>query len=292
MTHPTEAAGADAGCAESTFADDVVVRRLSSHAEYEQALALQDETWGPDFAERVPTAILMIAQKIGGVCAGAFDGDGRLLGFVFGLSGFRDGRAVHWSDMLAVRADVRGRHIGERLKQFQRECVRAVGCRAMLWTYDPLMARNAHFNLQRLGGSAVEYIENLYGVTTSVLHGGIPTDRFVVQWEIDGPVAPALDAAAVAEWREAPFVVAVGAGEVPIATPNVEAPRVRVAIPEDMERLQAADQALALRWRLATREAFTAALALGYVVRGFQRATAASPGAYLLDRPDTPRTQS
>ena len=107
--------------------DGIVLRPLASHADYDEAVTLQDEIWGAGFSDRVPASILRVGQKVGGVSAAAFDPNGRMLGFVFGLTGVRGGRLVHWSDMLAVREDARGKQLGERLKQYQREVVRDLG---------------------------------------------------------------------------------------------------------------------------------------------------------------------
>ena len=84
--------------------------------------------------------------------------------------------------MLAVRPDARNLGLGRRLKEHQRAMVRELGASVIYWTYDPLVARNAHLNFNRLGVRLAEYVENMYGVTDSVLHGGIPTDRMVVAW--------------------------------------------------------------------------------------------------------------
>ena len=124
-----------------TDADGITLRRVATLDEYQTCVAIQEATWGVGFRELVPTAILMVAQKLGGVCAAAFDADGHMLGFVFGLTGIRDGVLVHWSDLLAVRPAARGAHLGERLKRYQRELVLAVGVRTMYWTFDPLVAR-------------------------------------------------------------------------------------------------------------------------------------------------------
>src|SRR5690349_5420108 len=103
--------------------DGITIRRVATLAEYQTRVAIQEETWGQGFRERVPTAIRMVAQKLGGVCAAAFDtrgsADGRMLGFVFGITGLKDGALVHWSDLLAVRPEARGAHLGERLKRYQ-----------------------------------------------------------------------------------------------------------------------------------------------------------------------------
>ncbi|MBL8982808.1 MAG: hypothetical protein JNL26_11530, partial [Gemmatimonadetes bacterium] len=170
----------------------ITIRELAVLEEYQECVALQEATWGDGFSERVPSAILRVSQKIGGVTAGAFDASGRMLGFVFGMTGIRGGRLAHWSDMLAVREDARGHHIGEQLKQYQRDRCVALGVEVMYWTFDPLVARNAHLNLNKLGARASEYAEDMYGSNTgSTLHGAVPTDRFVAEWDLTRPFVPA-----------------------------------------------------------------------------------------------------
>src|ERR1019366_2166132 len=126
-----------------TLADGIVIRELATHDERVLAVRLQEATWGAAFTERVPAAILLVGQKLAGVSAGAFARDGTLLGFVFGLTGVKGGRLVHWSDMLAVRADAQDRHIGTALKHYQRQRCLTLGVETMYWTFDPFVARNA-----------------------------------------------------------------------------------------------------------------------------------------------------
>jgi len=170
--------------------DGIVIRRVETQAEYEECVRIQDETWGAGFSERVPSAILKVAQYLGGVTAAAFDGeeaDARILGFVFGMTGVRDGQLVHWSDMLAVRPEARDHGIGRRLKLYQRSLVAQLGVTQILWTFDPLVSRNAHLNLNALGARVTDYVPDMYGADTgSTLHQGIGTDRFVVAWDVSG----------------------------------------------------------------------------------------------------------
>ena len=168
----------------------ITIRDLSSLRDYAACVELQDSTWGAGFSERVPTAILRVSQLIGGVAAGAFDDTRRMVGFVFGMTGLRNGELVHWSDMLAVREELRGQGIGEQLKQYQRDKVLALGVKSMLWTFDPLQAGNAHFNINHLGALPIEYVKDMYGNTGSALHGTMPTDRFIVRWPLDPPSVP------------------------------------------------------------------------------------------------------
>ena len=167
--------------------DQVTIRPLETRVEYEACVALQRDIWGRDFVDVVPATILMVSQQVGGVASGAFDAEGRLVGFVFGISGVRDRVTAHWSDMLAVRPEARGRGLGRRLKLHQRELLLAVGIERVYWTFDPLVARNARLNLMTLGASPVEYVSNMYGDTGSRLHRWLDTDRFIVEWRLAGP---------------------------------------------------------------------------------------------------------
>lgn len=266
-------------------ADGIVLRTLTTNDEYDEAVVLQDEIWGAGFTDRVPASILRVAQKVGGVTAAAFDAQGRMLGFVFGLTGLRDGRPVHWSDMLAVREDARGKQLGEKLKNYQRDLVRAVGVETMFWTFDPLVARNAHFNLNRLGARIAEYIPNFYGSNTgSILHGALPTDRFVAEWHFAAANRQARDAAPPREQSAADVArtAVVENGRVRVVEPLPKATRVLVPVPRDIEALLGANQDAALAWRLATREAIMHYLALGYQVTAFDRGSETELPAYEL----------
>ena len=255
----------------------VELRRLASQEDYAAAVALQRETWGDQFAELVPATMMQVVQKIGGVAAGAFAGR-RLLGFVFGITGVRDGRLVHWSDMLAVRPEARDAGLGRRLKHFQRELLRPLGVETIYWTYDPLVARNAFLNLERLGARIDEYVVDMYGTETgSPVHEAIGTDRFVVAWDLRERGAPAPAATRDERaWRETPIV------GVPRA-PLPDAPALRVAIPADIHAVIAADPSAAAAWRDATREAFTRYLPRGWRVVGVERDEAGT--RYRLARP-------
>ena len=252
------------------------LRDFASHEDRAKCVELQELTWGAGFTEKVPAAMLLVAQKLGGVTAGAFANDGTMLGFVFGVTGIKDGKVVHWSDMLAVRPEAQGTHLGERLKEYQRDQCRALAIDTIYWTYDPLVARNAHINLNRMGARAVEFVEAMYGEgTNSPLQGDMPTDRFVIDW----PVDPAREAPALGTL---PAALPLAVGEDAREGELVDVPQVGVRIPHDITALAATDIATARRWRFATRRAFTHYQSRGYAVRGF----VADPcgGTYLLSR--------
>lgn len=251
----------------------IEIRELETLADYDACVQLQDDTWGHGFSERVPGAILRVAQKIGGVSAGAFDASGEMCGFVFGMTGVRDGILVHWSDMLAVRPDSRGTGLAEKLKRYQRDRVRTLGVKVMYWTADPLVARNAHFNINHLGALPSEYIENMYGENTgSVLHGAMPTDRFVYCWRLDGPASAESRGDEVPQPTVAAAVaVAVAADGTPRAVDTLGAAEVRVHLPHDLAAIQRSSMTLALAWRIAVRNALTSRLDNGFEITRFVR---------------------
>ncbi len=287
MPQSDATAYASAAPRDNAAEDGITLRCLATHAEYDACVALQLETWGAGFTELVPPTMLRIAQKLGGVAAGAFAPDGTVLGFVFGLTGVMKGKLVHWSDMLAVRPEARDRGLGQRLKHFQRELVRPLGVETILWTFDPLVARNAHLNLNRLGARVCEYVPDMYGThTNSALHSELGTDRFIVAWDIAGggmAEEPARASTLPADIEAAPIVNApLEPGGFPSAGALPDAVVVRVEIPGDLQDVLARSRDLALRWRETTRRAFLWYLARGYAVSAFGRDTASDRRFYVL----------
>lgn len=233
------------------------IRPLAGLAERAACVALQERVWGKAFADRVAASVLMIAQETGGVASGAFIG-GELVGFVFGITGMRDGRPFHWSDMLAVAPEHRGAGIGYRLKLHQRERLLAQGVQTVCWTFDPLEAGNAHLNLRRLGALAREYRRDVYGESDSPLHAGIGTDRLVAEWLIASDrVASRIE----------------GGSRVRAADPGegIDGPVLRVDIPANLQAVKAADMEAARAWRREVRGALESAFADGYVAVDLER---------------------
>ncbi len=265
------------------------LRQLQTHQDFEACVQLQNATWGENFAECVPPAILMIGQKIGGVSAGAFNEQGKMLGFVFGLTGIKDDRLVNWSHMLAVRNDVRGQGIGRKLKLYQRELLLERGIEIVYWTYDPLVAKNAHINLNKLGARIQEYIEDMYGEDTgSDLHRGLGMDRFIVNWAIgDKRVEQTISGklVTVADRFMETLVVNTESGDNnprPVEKELPEIETVRIEIPLDIEIIQETDIELAGEWRENTRRAFVRYLDKGYRIEGFYREKKTNRCYYVL----------
>jgi chorismate synthase len=260
------------------------VRSLDTHEELQACVDLQSETWGEGFSDVVPASILKVAQRVGGVAIGAFEGT-RLVGFVFGLTGVERGRIVHWSDMLAVRPEARNRGVGRRLKEAQRHLVRDLGASVIYWTYDPLVARNAHLNFNKLGVRLAEYVENMYGITDSVLHGGMPTDRLIVAWpthddEIEQRLAEAERILGSTDCQVAPIA---SADWIAGATGAAILPHcVRVAIPANAEQMLMDASMDAGVWRQNVRCGIQWGLSSGYTITAFAIDEIGGGGGYYL----------
>ena len=266
-------------------------RALASREDAEACVALQAEVWGTAF-DHVPASLMRVATKIGGLAIGAFDASGVLVGFVFSLAGTYDGEPIQWSHMLGVRENVRGLGVGRHLKELQQAEAARVGVRRVLWTFDPLQARNAHLNFNRLGVRLIDYVENMYGITASPLHLGLATDRLIVMLPTVPEPAP----------RPAPNGTngTNGTnGALPVLTPfprdgdvvidleRTAAPAALIEIPSDLQQVMTTTPDVAGTWRLATRASFLEALRRGYAVTGLRRDVATNRAFYTLVGPPT-----
>lgn len=259
---------------------DYEIRPFETVEDYRECVQLQQDTWGPGFSECVPVAILKVSQILGGVAAGAYDESGALLGFIYGLTGPRDGEIVHWSDMLAVRPDLQGSGLGWALKAYQREVLLERGITTMFWTFDPLESKNGYLNLNKLGAVADEYVLDMYGQTDSPLHRGIGTDRFIPRWDL---ASEAVVRRMTSEDDPPPIsddgaVRALGPrqGDDGHLLPDepvigLSASHVLVAVPESIQDIKEASLESAMAWRHATRAAFADYLSRGFVARGLIR---------------------
>jgi predicted GNAT superfamily acetyltransferase len=161
--------------------DSIALRRCHSIEEFRACVALQKEVWNFSDAELVPLRMFVVADKVGGQVMGAFDGN-EMVGFALSVPGTRTGHVYLHSHMLAVRKDYRNGGLGRRLKLMQREDALSRGIELIEWTFDPLEIKNAYLNIERLGAIARRYNINQYGITSSPLQGGLPSDRLIAEW--------------------------------------------------------------------------------------------------------------
>jgi predicted GNAT superfamily acetyltransferase len=268
-------------------------RDLRTLDDYAQVVELEREIWGVDYRDVVPTPIFTITVMRGGILIGGFDG-GRIVAFVYSLPAIVDGKPAQWSHMLGVLPAYRDRGVGRELKLLQRERALAMGLDLVEWTYDPLQALNAHLNFAKLGVVVHEYEENIYGASTSVLHRGNPTDRFVAQWWIRRPhverrIAPAPVASAVRKTVRAHEATVFGRanrvddeGGCADVDVTLTEQRIAVEIPTGFTEMLSQQPELAMKWRLATREIFTTYFGRGYEAVDFRLNREQRRGAYVL----------
>ena len=163
------------------IASSIAIRKCQGLEEMRACVALQKEVWNFSDAELVPLRLFVVAEKIGGQVIGAFEGK-ELVGFALAVPGARGGHAYLHSHMLAVRKEYRNAGLGRRIKLFQRDDALARQFELIEWTFDPLEIKNAYLNIEKLGAISRRYNINQYGITSSPLQGGLPTDRLVAEW--------------------------------------------------------------------------------------------------------------
>ncbi len=259
----------------SSEAPAITIRSVETRAEYAACVELQRETWGRSFSDIVPVSMMGIAVKMGGICLGAFDAGGEMLGFVFGVTGPRDGEIAHWSHMLAVRGEARNAGIGRHLKLAQREALAERGVDTLYWTFDPLVARNAHFNLNRVGATIAEFVPDMYGASDSDLHR-LGTDRFIARWSLKAGAGPSPSSAYAASGY--PCMGRPGCnGRLPSGAAMIEVP-----VPRDIDKVVADAFHEALAWRRANGTALSRLFSEGYGIVGFR--VGEEYGWYLLAR--------
>lgn len=228
-------------------------------------VALQKEVWNFTDIELVPLRMFVVAQKIGGQVIGAFHGKA-MVSFALAIPGARNRRAYLHSHMLAVRSQYRNAGLGRRMKFFQREDALRRGIELIEWTFDPLEIKNAYLNIEKLGAIARRYNVNQYGITSSPLQGGLPTDRLIAEW-----------------WLKSARVESVlQNGKRPPLQPS-QAISVPAQVYDWKASLDSRMRAKELQDR--NREAFLRAFSDGLAVLGYER-TRDGDGKFLLGRWD------
>ena len=271
----------------------MLIRPIVTLDECRRVAALEKVVWGyTDAEDVVPPPLLIVSSRRGGILLGAFAEDGDMKGFVYSVPAVKDGRLTQWSHMLGVAPEARAGGVGLRLKLAQREHALRMGVELIEWTFDPLQALNASFNFTRLGVVVEEYEANIYGDSTSPLHRGSPTDRFVAEWRLTAPhVERRLAAAGAPLIRDRSVLSAVlvnpsrSAGEwLEPGAPALDltSRRLLVEIPAAFGDMQLRNPDLALAWRMSTRQIFQAYLTRGFRVVDFFLSREAGRGQYLL----------
>jgi predicted GNAT superfamily acetyltransferase len=275
---PPEATSAAVAAA---AAADVVIRELHRPQELKAAQRLFEDIWRPAEGNPPPmTAELLRAlAHAGSYVAGAFAGT-TLVGASAGFFTAPPDLGLH-SHITGVAPGGQHRGVGFALKVHQRAWALARGITEVVWTFDPLVARNAWFNLAKLRARPTAYLEDFYGPMTDAVNAGVASDRLLLAWRLDDPAVAAACAGRPLQPPpvEAEAALTVGPGLEPVAH-QPDTPAVTVALPPELEPL---DPGQRRAWRQAVREALGGRLAAGAAVTGFLR----HPDRYLVE-PSTP----
>jgi predicted GNAT superfamily acetyltransferase len=232
------------------FRDGVLIRPCNGIEEFEACVRVEREVWRSSDIDVVPIPLFVVASETGGQVLGAFHGTD-LVGFTLAIAGWRARKPFLHSHMTAVLDGYRDHGVGRRLKLYQRKDALARGIALVEWTFDPLVTKNAYFNFMRLGAIARRYLPNVYGITTSPLHGSLPTDRLVAEWHL-----------------RSDRVRRVLAGKHASALASKKA--VRITIPSNLERLRSGEPAPAAQIQSQVRAQFLKWLGKGYTATGVQ----------------------
>jgi predicted GNAT superfamily acetyltransferase len=241
--------------------DAVVIRHCHGLDDLHACVALQKDVWNFTDSELVPLRMFVVAEKVGGQVMGAFEGK-EMVGFALSVPGTRSGRVYLHSHMLAVREEHRNSGLGRRLKLLQREDALARGIELIEWTFDPLEIKNAYLNIEKLGAIARRYNINQYGITSSPLQGGLPSDRLIGEWWLKSKRVEAL----------------LATGKIPAVEPQLA-----IEVPAQIYEWKASpdnrDKAQAVQER--NRARFLRAFNRGLAVLGYERDSEGN-GKFLL----------
>lgn len=233
--------------------DELKIRECATLDELAACVDLQREVFALPEIEISPVRHFVVTKNAGGFSLGAFFGD-ELVGFVLSVPAFLRGEKAFYSHMTAVHSGFQGSGIGARLKWAQRERALELGVKVIKWTFEPVKARNAFFNLEKLGAVVTEYQENFYGVdysTTGDEKIGLASDRLFAEWHL-----------------ESEKVHRLANGE---SYSESSEPAARIAIPDDWSGLVKSDPQQALKEQIRVRGDFLSAFAAGLIGRRFDR---------------------
>ncbi|MGA8258258.1 MAG: GNAT family N-acetyltransferase [Nocardioides sp.] len=252
----------------------VEIREITDVVELEDIERLWSATWYPGTDQTPVTRDMMRAMTHAGAYLGAaFDGP-RLVGAGFGFFGTPGNRHLH-SHLAAVTPDARSRNVGLALKAHQRAWAAKHGATTITWTFDPLVRRNAHFNVAKLGAIATEYYTDFYGAMQGI-NVGQGSDRLLMTWSTQDPVAPA---AGPLDRPSGERLLDIDASGRPVVTRARETGAASlVGVPADIEEIRLSDPALARSWRSAMRDVLGGLLSDGQRVTGFTR-----DGSYVVE---------
>ncbi len=241
---------------------NVTIRECVSIDDFKQCVEFERAIYNDQDVNIMPIRLYMLSKACKAPTIGAFDETGQMVGFVHTALALMHGRVIYHSHLAAVAEKLRHRDIGFRMKLAQRERALDAGISLIVWTFDPIHSRSAHFNINKLGAIMRRYEPNYYGEGLStVFDPGVPSDRLYAHW-----------------WIKSPHVLSVLAGN----RPHLDEVSVSVTIPEDVQAVRASSPEEHVKWRFRAREDLQRELSYDHIIRGFERDQEKGVGRYLF----------
>ena len=269
--------------ADAAARSGIQIRPLDDLRPLQDAVALFGSIWGPDERDLISVSVLRALAHSQNYVHGAYL-EGELVAAIMGFFGWHQGMTQLHSHILGVSTAAQGRNVGFAVKEHQRAWCLERGISTITWTYDPLVSRNAYFNLTKLGATVTDYYPSFYGEMNDSINGSDESDRVLIEWVLDSPRAIDASLGALTP-PDVDSLVSSGA-EIALEVADDELPAERsssaktllVGIPRDIVELRTAQPETARRWRLAAREVLKGALDDGYVIAAMTRS-----GYYVLE---------
>lgn len=273
---------------------EIKIRPIKTLTDLRKCHEIQRTTWGYTDLMVFPYTQLISAAHNGGVLLGAYDGPD-LVGFVYGYLGMSGAKLYLFSQRMGVLPGYQNQGIGMKLKLAQRDQMLRKGIDLIVWTYDPLLGKNAALNIEKLGGIVRHYARDIYGAVNNPLQVGLSTDRFLLEWELMSDrvrerIRRTTPRPWADEWLENYNVVNYASWEGDLPRPmasdlELDDESLLVQIPPDLNAIKKVDLGVARGWRESTRDIFETYFRRGYVVRGFAQSSGPQvPNIYKLDK--------
>ncbi|MBP3039937.1 GNAT family N-acetyltransferase [Bacillaceae bacterium Marseille-Q3522] len=257
----------------------VIIKQLQDISTLKEVEVFQRKIWGTELITPLPQLVAAIHH--GGSCFAAYD-QHLLVGFVYGFSGYQNKQNILVSHMMAIDPAFRNRGIGELLKRTQKKWAENYGYEKIVWTFDPLESRNAYLNLHKLGAYVRTYYNSYYGELDDGLNQGLPTDRFLVEWDIYvSEKENFLQREDTAE-KIIDFSVQDQFAVPKVNSVTMEDPVYLIGVPANIQKLKKSNLQLAKEWRSAQRKIFTEAFAKGYRTVDFIAAQKEEPVSFYI----------
>lgn len=244
-----------------------MIREVTDKKEIQKVVEFQDVIWNKK--NTTPYPFLIASLHNGGIIIGAFFKE-ELVGFCYGFPGFYQNEVYLVSHMMAVKAQHRDGGLGYKMKVKQKELALNHGYKKIMWTFDPLESRNAYLNIAKLGGIAKTYYPNHYGLMNDELNGGLPSDRLLLEWELNKNSADYIPAEeqiqTCVSWKM------VGNMPSPLSLEIIsnQVDYYKIPVPKDIHKIKERDFVIAEKWRFILRDAFKLLFDKGYRLKSFQ----------------------